>query len=505
MALYNFHDTGVRTGGEERPLPAEALSINGVYIENEIDGYMTVSVSGRELLENEVDRYTVGNTDGERYRSRRKPSRVIEVNYRIDSVSAADFRNKFNRLNAILNVEQARLVFNDEPDKYFTGTLDSVNQVSPGSLSAGGSFSFLCSDPMKYSVREYISSGGVNGVTEIHNNGTYPSYPVIEAQLTADSGFLSFINNEGRILQFGSPDEADMEGYKKSEKLIDQKMTSSVSGWTRNDAKLTLSSQYSLVGSFKTVEGKLSPDSYGTGAEWHGPAYTKKIPADSSGHTGAKNCTFEWDNEMLASTADQCGCFQITMNDASRKNVAYVTFYKISGGTFAGTYFLGANGNAFGHTGFNMTTGNKTASEASGRSSIEKYGEQLIFTVGGVRSTYYVPELKDVEVREVSMFFGAWKTKPVLNKNLLGYVGFTTHGVDAWRKVPNKFKKNDIVRVDVAEGEIYVNNVSVPGLGALGNDWEGFSIKPGVSSIQCFYSDFSAAPVVQIRYREAYL
>ena len=31
-------------------LPAEAMSYNGVYLENEIEGYRTLNVSGRELL-----------------------------------------------------------------------------------------------------------------------------------------------------------------------------------------------------------------------------------------------------------------------------------------------------------------------------------------------------------------------------------------------------------------------------------------------------------------------
>lgn len=31
-------------------LPAEAMSYNGVYLENEIEGYRTLNVSGRELM-----------------------------------------------------------------------------------------------------------------------------------------------------------------------------------------------------------------------------------------------------------------------------------------------------------------------------------------------------------------------------------------------------------------------------------------------------------------------
>jgi hypothetical protein len=53
MAIYRFTDTierALRNG-----YPAEALNFNGIYFEDEIEGYQTLSVSGREALEAEVD------------------------------------------------------------------------------------------------------------------------------------------------------------------------------------------------------------------------------------------------------------------------------------------------------------------------------------------------------------------------------------------------------------------------------------------------------------------
>ena len=44
--IYEFTDTIEQPG--VLPLPAEALQINGEYIENLIDGYRTLSVQGRE-------------------------------------------------------------------------------------------------------------------------------------------------------------------------------------------------------------------------------------------------------------------------------------------------------------------------------------------------------------------------------------------------------------------------------------------------------------------------
>ena len=43
--MYKFTDT--IGDPESQSLPAEVLSINGTYIENEVAGYTTLSVSGR--------------------------------------------------------------------------------------------------------------------------------------------------------------------------------------------------------------------------------------------------------------------------------------------------------------------------------------------------------------------------------------------------------------------------------------------------------------------------
>lgn len=115
--MYNFVDTVSKQSSTE--LPSEALCINGVYIENEIDGYRTLSVEGRELLESEVGNIQIGNQDGRRYRQKRDEVRTIQINYQMLSNSPEDFREKFNKLCALINNEESKLIFLDEPDKLY--------------------------------------------------------------------------------------------------------------------------------------------------------------------------------------------------------------------------------------------------------------------------------------------------------------------------------------------------------------------------------------------------
>ena len=64
--MYNFVDTTTGPAGG-KALPAEAMKYNGVYLEDEIPGYQTLYVSGRELMESEVQEKEITGIDGSVY------------------------------------------------------------------------------------------------------------------------------------------------------------------------------------------------------------------------------------------------------------------------------------------------------------------------------------------------------------------------------------------------------------------------------------------------------
>ena len=118
--MYKFVDTTERQ--EEQILPSEALNFNGVYFENVIPGYRTLYVSGREMIETEITDLDTEIMDGSRYRRKRYKPRTITVGYQLIAKSNAEFRNAYNKLNLLLDVAEAKLIFLDEPDKYYVGT-----------------------------------------------------------------------------------------------------------------------------------------------------------------------------------------------------------------------------------------------------------------------------------------------------------------------------------------------------------------------------------------------
>ena len=67
---------------------------------------------------------------------------------------------------------------------------------------------------------------------------------------------------------------------------------------------------------------------------------------------------------------------------------------------------------------------------------------------------------------------------------------------------------NDVAVIDCSKGEILLNDTSTPALGALGNDWEEFCLKPGINQIGVSYSDWiepAYAPKFKMRYREVFI
>ena len=262
--MYNFID--INEIPETSPLPSEALQINGEYIENLIDGYRTLQVSGREALSKELSSFSTGVRDGETLKSRRYPARTILVKYQLISESNEAFRSAYNKLAQILDVENAELIFNDETDKFFIGTPSVVGEVDPGTNAVVGEFELYCADPFKYSVVEHEAEPNAkDGSFLIDYNGTYKAYPTLEAEfykeegsgaLTGDGdcGYVAFFNENEKIIQLGDPDETDTEKYPKSQTLVYQKFNTETSwgtieetNWRANDGQLPYDAEYEGV------------------------------------------------------------------------------------------------------------------------------------------------------------------------------------------------------------------------------------------------------------------
>lgn len=511
--MYKFRDVNEALDGTF--LPSEALQLNGEFIENLIDGYRTLSVSGREALSPELFTYKTGVRDGSLLLNRRYPERTITVKYQMIADSPENFRAAYNKLGGILNVENAELIFNDEPDKFFTGTPSAIGEVEPGRNSVTGEFEILCTDPFKYSVTEYEAVPEIDDETMVVINyqGEHRAYPVLEASMNGDNGFVGYLNDNGSILQFGSVDEADGENYKRNETLLSLQnfidASDDIGGievmHPTHGMKGTLSTETWFGRTFLKLEtaGQM------TGAA-NGGLRTVEIPADSEGVVGAQNFYSYFHLVFYAGRMGQTGEMCISWLTEDNKMIAGVCWNKTDTTGNTGRYELWANGKKL--KTYTYTTSHLHSQNPWfwdwGHCDLRKEGSRLTFFYYGDYPSFTVPEVENMKCSKIQISIKQWGDRS--GNRLMTYMGFDSFSfqkmnVEKWRNVPNKFSAGDTLSADCRIGEVYLKGMPKSELGALGNDWEDFCLKPGSNRIQCLCSEWAEKPFFKIKYREVFL
>ena len=135
--MYNFINTNEI--GEQLHSSIQTI-FNGVNIDINLEGFRTLAVSGRGLLSKNINSTDIPGTDGK------------------------EFRQKFNRLNMLLQTDEPKILkFTDEQDYSYKAILQKGNDIEETSNSVVSTFTLLCLDPYKY--KEVDKDTGVNNVT----------------------------------------------------------------------------------------------------------------------------------------------------------------------------------------------------------------------------------------------------------------------------------------------------------------------------------------------------
>jgi predicted phage tail component-like protein len=508
--MYSFVDT-IEGNGVSALLPAEALSINGRYIENEIDGYRTLHVSGRELLESEINDIQIGRSNGSMFQNKRNPVREITVTYRLLSRSAESFREKFNVLSGILEQEEARLVFADEPDKYFIGTKSSIGEVQGGQLNVTGDFTFYCCDPYKHSIVEKTFPASLNsdGIMEatIINNGTTDVPISYEITHNHENGYIGITSEHG-AMQYGYVDELDGEVRQKSQLLINYQKPSDYDAMTTGQG-ITWGN-YPLNGSWKTVTAQgrqwLALNSSGSGSDWHGAGKMIVLPADSGGSYGSTNFYVQGKVWFETGLAGQIGMIEMAVGDQNGNKLASIRIAKYELGANNAYAILGIGNTEKRRVFYNPTNKNVTTHD-KGQIYIKKVGEVFEFYFGGGKWQYRVPEMADKKATTVTIFSGTHGTQGMTNlvtRMYWDYLFFQKDNVNYWYDIPNRYRNKSVVYVDGESSKVYTDGVISMEDEIVGTKY--FHAPPGETQVQIFYSPYSTPPpTVKARIREAYL
>lgn len=493
-------------------LPLDAVSINGSYIEDQVVGYMTLKSVGREVILKEINT-TPRLSDGSILTNTRYPARSITVDFIIKRGSLADMRTSMEKLKSILDLTDAKVIFNGDSDYYFTGTPELSDDIIEAYNGIVGKYVINCFDPFKYSNAEYTKTA-VGGSFSVTYNGTYKSYPTLVATFpstkdssgdetsTSECGYVGFADQREHVLQFGDPNETDWADVTYPATVPLSRTFSSITGWTVNGSQVLAGTQVGTVG-VNTTNKYAYPSGYSTGSSYHGPSLSYLITGETP--PIGKNFNFQWNNKVSGTKAQFGGLSIILWHNESgtRTLVSAVRFLKTTKDTNCGVYLYVGNTSAASGT-------LKVPCSKIGVCTMKKIDNKVTFTVAGKTVTYANNAITDLIANEVTFHFVKNGSQTALGSNLVYNCKLQRFSFDNYEDIENIFSPGDVLTVNTEDAGVYLDDGSatVPAtyLGALGNDWEDFYLVPGSNTIAVDYSDFTTSPpTFTMKYRERFL
>ena len=510
--MYNFVDT-TQTSAESRQLPAEALQINGEYIENQIEGYQTLYVTGRELSESEINETQIGNATGTEYQGKRNVQRTITVGFQLLCSTPEEFTEKFNTLNGILDVEQARLIFRDEPDKYYIGTKSEVGDIPSGRLNVKGEFAFYCCDPYKYSVAEKTFQASLNaaGIMEvsIQNDGTVPAVISYDIKHNHENGFVGIVSRYG-AMQYGKIDEVDSETLQRSEELF--RFDGYDAFWAMTNGQGILTEDFPKNGTWRedTYNDKdsyLALDNVGSGSSWHGASKMVTLPQDSSGSNVAQNFLCQTRVWFEAGRPSQTGLLEFVIGDEDNNLLASIHIIKTSTNSGSARVIMKIADEEVERIEFTANGSSPVALNA-GQLYIRKSGELFEFYYHG-KYSFRRPSLAEKKAKSVTIFLGQHGSRgssanDLVTRMYFDYLFFRKDNVNYENDIPNRYPAGSTLHIDGYAGKAYLDGVDCTGDEILGTRY--FKAPPGETEVQFLYSDFSdPPPTITATIKEAWL
>ena len=348
----------------------------------------------------------------------------------------------------------------------------------------------------------------------VPNAGTYPSEPIITATINGDDGVLTAINDQGSVLQFGSPDETDGFVKQKSERVYHLDFNQTPTGVTLNNG-VTAFPYYEhgndanvQSGPFGYANGIAYPSTERTASNyWNGPSMSGTIPKNSN---GSNTANFQFVNRVNVDTSGpEVGRFEFNLTYKG-KIVASLALFDDSPANdqlvFSGTLFDGKDAKM---VFFDLLPRNYYRG-GNYNAVINKMGNKLTFRLDRL-------DLGDGGIEPVDI--GGFPAMPI-DGWTAWFPGFSDQrgwsinwqdsyfewiNVDYWDDIPNRFKDGDVVKIDVANRRVLVNGAEDRTLQTIGNDWGGFKIQPGNNTIRLLTSNWAKQCEAEIAWQEAWL
>lgn len=422
----------------------------------------------------------VGAT-GSRYLTYRYDSIVIpmRIGLRIDDVPV--FKRKFAEL---LHVEEPqRLIFYNEPDKYYLAVVDGLSEFEEIGKMCHAVINWLVPDGVAYSIdpKEFsLSVSDSEQVFKIINRGTYKARPSFEFDILKDTDGFGLVSGD-QVLQLGTIETVDINDFKPQEIIWKDDLTPATQNkWKPNIALPNFSTSddrlSKVMGTMNWSGTAFVPATFGATDPkekgfWHGPSesrYTGKVIADWSLYTrvsfkptpnnvkGKKRNEQQGLQEVNAYDLDNnliCG-FHFKDNTQAADLVEYRVYLAgvlvytnkllrashTEDGGFYGFLWIRKFGNSFKL---------ELVKEVKGR---QTWVKNLSFTN---------EDAARLELNRVDYWMAQWGGRPAISMAVT-YSTLIQNNVEDEKDIPLKFYEGDKVLIDSDTGKIYINGAERP-------------------------------------------
>ena len=387
--------------------------------------------------------------------------------------------------------------------------------------------------PSYINAVEYVASGdSVGDLIKIENNGTYRTKPRFSFRMKGENGLVALLNQNGAILQFGNP--ADVDG--KQSARVEKGLEEGFWGNTLNSAlkvntgfKSVYPNKNSNPSTPNLVQGTwdmkqdvdaVTPTFKGVGdiQVWHGPTIMADIQAPSNTDRTLPISThfrFIFDNYDKAqrgriefSTFDENGDPIMTAvirdSNLASNELVFEAWYK----------------NKRLHE---KILDRKVFTKAFYEMNMDRRGDKLIWRMVQIKHLTNTSEgLSTVAIDKEYKF--TW-TLPEPDTSKFTKTGFWImrfsnkyhvimritdmqarwEGTPYYQNIENYFQDGDLVEIDTATREFFVNGVVNNQLNVVGNQWEKFELETGETIIQPIVSEWANMAEVTAEITQNYL
>lgn len=461
------------------------------------------------------DLVKVGSSRGKYFKSKTSEEKIIQMGF----VMRYDLTEKRRELAGLLNVkEPAKLVFSDEPDKYYMAVTNGAIDLDENNFIGKGVIEWLVPEGIAWSKDERVVTD-TDGAMAFRYDGTSPAFPRFEIESKSDNGFFGIVSQNGEVIQLGEPDEADTAPYQRSERVINEPFRGHSDKWVANIGARTYPNYLGDLSSPNIVGGSFDwtkyPDTITSifpnvpRRVWGGPNINQVLKKTSEGkNTGNYQCKTRV--IMNQDQASGLGRMEAIIQDGQKIGAAMV-LRDSTPSLKQYTIEMWVNGKVL----YNQKLDMKRFRNDFFELEITKISTRFTFKLSAVKEvtaagmnvidsfqkTFNITDIGEQSATSVTVGTQKFFNKPV---NLMHFTDMTFDwiNVDKIEDVPNSFSVGDKIEVDNNDCSVLMNDTINRNLGAIGNSY--FAVQPGLNQIQFAWSDWAEKPDFKMFYREGW-